>query len=565
MLRFVARSPREGRSHGAIVTRHVRCGQDFHTQSKALISCTRAMEEKNASPAFDLMEFFQKAPALMCTLDMENRMLQPNEAWTRVTGHPIAKLEGALLDEFVHPDERDPTRRTSRISLEAQGAIVQESRFRCADGSYRWIEWTMRVIFERALVYCCARAIEQPRRATLTAARRLETYLRRAPVAMIEIDAERGISEWSAGAEQMFGFSRSEALGKQLIDLVVPEHLRANVREIGRPLRDGKSAGGRAGIGLNVTKSGQLIHCEWHNAPLADDDGKVRAILSIAVDRTEIEEQRARAEESVARFDMLMRGSRSGFWDYKPRDPQTPVDLEAPMFVSEGLVRMLGISPQDAPKNIAEFDKYLHPDDREMIGAEFQRQINERRAESYLEYRLVHADGSAVWVGATWYAHWDDAGGLLRFAGSYTDITERKLSEEDQREKLALIERQASAIRELSTPILEVHEGILCLPIIGVVDNSRAAEMMNITLGAVVAEQARFLIIDLTGVPVLDTCTADRLLAIARAAGLVGAQTIITGLRPAVAQTVVTLGVGMGEVKTLRNLKDGLRYCLRNK
>jgi rsbT co-antagonist protein RsbR len=54
-------------------------------------------------------------------------------------------------------------------------------------------------------------------------------------------------------------------------------------------------------------------------------------------------------------------------------------------------------------------------------------------------------------------------------------------------------------------------------------------------------------------------------LAIARAAGLVGAQTIITGLQPAVAQTVVTLGVGMGEVRTLRNLKDGLRYCLRQK
>ena len=89
--------------------------------------------------------------------------------------------------------------------------------------------------------------------------------------------------------------------------------------------------------------------------------------------------------------------------------------------------------------------------------------------------------------------------------------------------------------------------------------------MMNITLNAVVSEQADFLIIDLTGVPVLDTSTADRLLAIARAARLVGARTIITGLQSAVAQTVVTLGVGMGEVKTLRNLKDGLRYCLRQK
>jgi rsbT co-antagonist protein RsbR len=523
------------------------------------------MEDNKPAPTFDLMEFFQKAPALMCVLDMENRILQPNEAWTRVTGHPLAQLDGALVDDYVHPEDRDPARRTSRISLEAQGALVQESRFRCADGKYRWIEWTMRVVFDRSLVFCCARAIEQPRRATITAARRLETYLRRAPVAMIEVDVDRGITEWSSGAERMFGFTRSEALGKHLIDLLVPESLRPQVREISSSLRDGSSSGGRAGIALNLTKSGQLIHCEWHNAPLMDDEGKVRALLSIAVDRSEIQAERARAEESVARFDMLMRGSRSGFWDYKPRDPNNPLDLDAPMYVSEGLLRIVGVEAKDIPKTLREFNKHLHPDDYEMVGREYQSHIHERRAESYIEYRLVHATGLHVWVGATWYALWDDNGGLIRFAGSFADITERKLAEEDQREKLALIERQANAIRELSTPILEVHEGVLCLPIIGVVDSARAAEMMHMALSAVVSEQARFLIIDLTGVPVLDTSTADRLLAIARAAGLVGAQTVITGLQPAVAQTVVTLGVGMGEVKTLRNLKDGLRYCVRQK
>jgi len=548
------------------VTRCVDQGQVFSTTALDLISCARVMmEEKKPAAAFDLTEFFQKAPALMCVLDMENRILQPNEAWTRVTGYPFEQLHGALVDDFMHPDDRDPSRRTSRMSLEAQGAIVQESRFRCANGSYRWIEWTMRVVFDRELVFCCARAVEQPRRATITAARRLETYLRRAPVAMIEIDVERGITEWSNGAETMFGHTRAEALGKQLVDLLVPEHLRARVGEISSSLRDGSSPGGKAGVGLNITKSGKLIHCEWHNAPLMDDEGKVRALLSIAVDRSEIEAERARAEESVVRFDMLMRGSRSGFWDYKPRDPAKPIDLDAPIYVSEGFLRIIGLTAQDAPKTLADVNTHLHPDDYEKVGREYQAHIDERRAESYLEYRLIHADGAPVWIGATWYAIWDGQGGLIRFAGSFADITERKIAEEDQREKLALIERQANAIRELSTPILEVQDGVLCLPIIGVVDSARAAEMMHMALGAVVSEQARFLIIDLTGVPVLDTSTADRLLAIARAAGLVGAQTVITGLQPAVAQTVVTLGVGMGDVKTLRNLKDGLRYCARQK
>jgi rsbT co-antagonist protein RsbR len=523
------------------------------------------MEDNKSAHAFDLTEFFHKVPALLCALDTENRILQPNDAWKRVTGHPLSVLENALVDDFLHPEDRDPSRRTSRISVESQGAIIQESRFRCADGSYRWLEWTMRLHFDRAIVFCCVRVVEQPRRAAITAARRLETYLRRAPVAMIEIDIERGITEWSAGAEQMFGYTRNEALGKPLVDLVVPQSMRDDVRKVSAGFRDVTNSGGRAGIGVNVTKAGKIINCEWHNAPLKDDEGKIRGLLSIAVDRTEIEQERARAEESVARFELLMRGSRNGFWDYKPKDPKHPLDTEAPLFVSTGLVRMLGVEGENIPKTLVDLNGFLHPDDLERVSQEFLQHLEEKRNESYLEYRLVHADGSVAWVGAGWYSIWDHDGGLIRFASSYMDITEQKLVQADQLEKLAIIERQASAIRELSTPILEVHDGVLCLPIIGVVDSTRAAEMMHMTLSAVVEGQAEFLIIDLTGVPVMDTSTADRLLAIARAAGLVGAQTVITGLQPAVAQTVVTLGVGMGEVRTLRNLKDGLRYCVRQK
>lgn len=172
-------------------------------------------------------------------------------------------------------------------------------------------------------------------------------------------------------------------------------------------------------------------------------------------------------------------------------------------------------------------------------------------------------DGADLWAACTFQALWSESGELLRFAVAIVDITDRKDAEVVLRDKLAVIERQAASIRELSTPILEVQEGVLCLPVMGVVDSGRAAEMMDAALERVVALQARFLILDLTGVPVLDTGTADRLLAIARAVSLVGAKTVITGLRPAVAQTVVTLGVPMGDVKTLRNLKDGLRHCLR--
>ncbi|MDI1436172.1 PAS domain S-box protein [Polyangium sorediatum] len=521
------------------------------------------METQAQGPRIDPREFFEKAPALFCVLDSDNRIYQPNGAWERVTGFSLEALEGMRLEDRLHPEDRDPTRRTSRISVEAQGAIVQETRFRCADDTYKWLEWTMRVVFERGLVFCCARSIEQPRRATVTAARRLEAYLRRAPVAMIETEVGRGVVEWSSGAERIFGYTRTEVLGRRLVDLIVAEPQRETVVDAGFAIREGRIPSGRAVATENITKDGRTVVCEWHNAPLADEEGRVRGVLSIALDRTEIERERARAEESLARFELLMRGSKNGLWDYVPQDPKNPGDPTQPIYVSDGLTRLLGITAEAAPKTLREWTAFVHPEDRERARLFFAEHLASRKEETSFESRLLRVDGSYLWVSSTFQSLWSESGELLRLAAAIVDITERKGAEADLRDKLAVIERQAASIRELSTPILEVQEGVLCLPVVGVVDSGRAAEMMDAALGSVVELQARFLILDLTGVPVLDTGTADRLLAIARAASLVGAKTVITGLRPAVAQTVVTLGVGMGDVKTLRNLKDGLRYCLR--
>jgi rsbT co-antagonist protein RsbR len=258
-----------------------------------------------------------------------------------------------------------------------------------------------------------------------------------------------------------------------------------------------------------------------------------------------------------------MRGAKNGLWDYKPIDPTRPVDPDYPVYVSDGLLYMTGRTRADTLKTLRDWSMLVHPDDAGWVEQSFLKHIREKREYTYLEYRLSRTDGAAIWVGTTWQALWDGRGGLLRFAGALMDITERRQVEAELREKLAVIERQASAIRELSTPILEVHEGVLCLPVVGVVDSRRASEMMDAALGAAAQRGARFLLLDLTGVSVLDTSTADQLLSIARAVRLLGAEVVITGLGAAAAQTVVTLGVSLDEITTLRSLKEGLRYCLR--
>jgi rsbT co-antagonist protein RsbR len=129
--------------------------------------------------------------------------------------------------------------------------------------------------------------------------------------------------------------------------------------------------------------------------------------------------------------------------------------------------------------------------------------------------------------------------------------------------KLLTIEEQALAIRELTTPVMEIWDDILLLPIVGALDTQRSAEMMNRLLEAIVERQSRCVIIDVTGVEMVDTTTADHLLKVVRAAGLLGTRCVLTGLSPAVSQTLVAIGADLSEVRTLRNLKAGLHDCLR--
>ena len=129
--------------------------------------------------------------------------------------------------------------------------------------------------------------------------------------------------------------------------------------------------------------------------------------------------------------------------------------------------------------------------------------------------------------------------------------------------KLVTIDQQAAAIRELSTPVIEVWEDILVLPIVGVVDTRRSMEIMNDLLERVVETRAKCVILDITGVQIVDTKTADYLLKVVSAASMLGARCVLTGLSPAVAQTLVEIGADLREVRTLRNLKAGLEDCLR--
>lgn len=148
-------------------------------------------------------------------------------------------------------------------------------------------------------------------------------------------------------------------------------------------------------------------------------------------------------------------------------------------------------------------------------------------------------------------AYGDDPGGLARGAWSASQLIDRlglHTMEVFQTSREEVIGRQTQEIAELSTPVVKLWDGILALPLIGTLDSARTQVVMESLLQSIVDEEAAIAIIDITGVPTVDTLVAQHLLKTVAAARLMGADCLISGIRPQIAQTMVHLGVELNVV-----------------
>lgn len=126
-----------------------------------------------------------------------------------------------------------------------------------------------------------------------------------------------------------------------------------------------------------------------------------------------------------------------------------------------------------------------------------------------------------------------------------------------------LINRQRLEMLEIATPVIKLWEGIVAVPLIGTLDSARSQVVMETLLDAVVEQHARFAILDITGVPTVDSLVAQHLMKTVAAARLMGAECIVSGIRPAIAQTIVHLGIDLSSVLTRASLADALAYALQ--
>jgi rsbT co-antagonist protein RsbR len=150
----------------------------------------------------------------------------------------------------------------------------------------------------------------------------------------------------------------------------------------------------------------------------------------------------------------------------------------------------------------------------------------------------------------------DEEGNVIGGLEFVIDITERIQYEERLKE-------QSHTIREMSTPTIELWSGVLVLPVVGVVDSMRAQHMMDSMLNKIAETHSKVIIMDIQGVAAVDTAVANHLIKITMATKLMGCECILSGITPAVAQTIIQLGIDMENIKTKSTLSDGLAEAFK--
>jgi methyl-accepting chemotaxis protein len=162
------------------------------------------------------------------------------------------------------------------------------------------------------------------------------------------------------------------------------------------------------------------------------------------------------------------------------------------------------------------------------------------------EFKRITKDGAEVWLQATYNPIFDMEGRPFKVVKFASDITIE-------------IQKRSIALLEMSTPVTKIWDGVLFAGIVGIVDSKRAVDIMNKALSSIADTRANTLLIDIGGVAIVDTAVANHLIKIAKAAVLMGCRTIISGISPAIAQTIAELGIELGAIQTTSTIEAALR------
>jgi rsbT co-antagonist protein RsbR len=363
-------------------------------------------------------------------------------------------------------------------------------------------------------------------------------------LALIELDTKGSILAWNRMAEAVFGWPEQEVLGRS-IDIIVPEQAREHAHAMARALVQGEVRHSRH---QNIRKDGELITCQWYSAPIRGEDGQIDLIYCEVRDVTGEEALQQRNKVMQA----LVAHSPLGIFAKGPDGRY--------VYANEEFARSVGLTVEEV----------LGRDDYGIFEREIADSLRRHDADLIATRRLMAREDPGVGPD-TGRIYWSlkfplftETGETLAVCGMVNDITPIRL---DKKERASLqqqiIDYQNLLLAELSTPLIPVAEGVLVMPLIGSIDDARARRIMEALLEGVSRHRARSVILDVTGISVMDGSVAEALIRSARGARLLGAEVLLTGIKPATAQVFAGLGGDLAGLVTLGSLQTAIAYALQ--
>jgi rsbT co-antagonist protein RsbR len=358
---------------------------------------------------------------------------------------------------------------------------------------------------------------------------------------VMRLDAAGVVRSWKAGAQQLTRYLPEEIIGRSIELFYTAKDIANGLVE--RDLRAAAEAGRHETEGWRVAKDGTQFWAYVVFTAVRDQAGGVRGYVMAVRDLTgrREEEQALRSVEQMV---------------------NSITDCEVIQFDPDGIVgswnpgaeKLTGYAPAEVIGQ--HMSMFYTPDDiraglleREMAGA-----VRDGSVEA--EGWRIRKDGTRYWANFVLSPIREGQGQVKGYVKVGRDLTER-------REQERLAEQQRDEILELSTPVIKVWDKVLILPLIGTLDSGRAARLAESLLERIAADEAEVVILDISGVPGIDSGVAQHLLETVEAARLMGTESIISGVRPDTAQAMVHLGIDLGGLRSRSSLKDALQLALR--
>jgi methyl-accepting chemotaxis protein len=347
--------------------------------------------------------------------------------------------------------------------------------------------------------------------------------------AIIEFDLDGTIVSANENFLQLLGYGLDEVVGKHHRMFCDPSYAESEAyTDFWKKLARGEY---HAAEFKRLTKAGDAVWLQASYNPVFNKDGEPVRVVKFATDVTAAKLQTAEYEgkiEAINRAQAVIE-----------------FDLEGRVITAnENFLRIFGYGLEEVvgkhhrifcDPGYAESPEYL----------QFWQKLGRGEYESD-EFRRITKNGAEVWLQATYNPIFDVEGRPLKVVKFASDITVE-------------VQKRSLALLEMSTPVTKIWDGVLFAGIVGIVDSKRAVDIMNKALSSIADTSANTLLLDIGGVAVVDTAVANHLIKIAKAAVLMGCRTIISGISPAIAQTIAELGIELGAIQTTSTIEAALR------